>query len=182
MTNVEAAHILDNLAWLGTRDEQDKVEAAIRIAVEELRSGGEKGMSDLIRRQAVLDLIAGWTYDLCYKEDEWRAAEEIENLPSAQLSVPETNVGDIISRQAAIEAIKRAIWDKYTVKDAIDAVCNVPSAQERKKGRWVSTDDGWDGEYFVCSKCGCPWTLIEGSPEENGMNFCPNCGADIRGD
>ena len=84
MTNAEAAYILSNLAWLGTRDEQDKVEAAIRIAVEELRSGGEKGMSDLIRRQAVLDLIAGWTYDLCYKEDEWRAEEEIENLPSAQ--------------------------------------------------------------------------------------------------
>ena len=39
---------------------------------------------DLISRQAVLDLIAVWAYDLCYKEDEWRAAEEIENLPSAQ--------------------------------------------------------------------------------------------------
>ena len=38
-------------------------------------------------------------------------------------------MSDLISRQAAIEAIKRAIWDKYTAKDAIDAVCNVPSAQ-----------------------------------------------------
>lgn len=44
-------------------------------------------MDDLISRQAVLDLIAVWAYDLCYKEDEWRAAEEIENLPSAQLEV-----------------------------------------------------------------------------------------------
>ena len=55
------------------------------------------------------------------------------------------------------------------------------SAQpERKMGKWISTDDGWDGEYFVCSVCGCPWTLIEGSPEDNGMNFCPNCGAYMR--
>lgn len=38
-------------------------------------------------------------------------------------------MSDYISRQAAIDAIKRAIWDKYTAKDAIDAVCNVPSAQ-----------------------------------------------------
>lgn len=48
---------------------------------------------------------------------------------------------------------------------------------EPKSGKWLSTDDGWDGEYFVCSICGCPWTLIEGSPEDNGMNYCPNCGA-----
>ena len=41
-------------------------------------------MNDSISRQAVLDLIAGWTYDLCNKEDEWKAVEEIENLPSAQ--------------------------------------------------------------------------------------------------
>ena len=25
--------------------------------------------------------------------------------------------------------IKRAIWDKQTAKDGIDAVCNIPSAQ-----------------------------------------------------
>lgn len=36
---------------------------------------------------------------------------------------------DIIYKREAIEAIKRAIWDKQTVKDAIDAVCNIPSAQ-----------------------------------------------------
>lgn len=39
-------------------------------------------MSDSISRQAVLDLIDGWTYDLCDKEDAWRAEEEIKNLPS----------------------------------------------------------------------------------------------------
>lgn len=36
---------------------------------------------------------------------------------------------DTISRQSAIDAIKRAIWDKQTAKDAIDAVCNIPSEQ-----------------------------------------------------
>lgn len=41
-------------------------------------------MSDLISRQAVLNLIDGWTYDLCNNEDAWRATEEIENLPSAE--------------------------------------------------------------------------------------------------
>lgn len=52
---------------------------------------------------------------------------------------------DLISRQAAIEAIKRAIWDKYTAKDAIDAVCNVPSAQPEiircKDCKWYGRAD-----------------------------------------
>ena len=36
---------------------------------------------------------------------------------------------DTIYRQAAIDAIKREIWDKHTAKDVIDTICNIPSAQ-----------------------------------------------------
>lgn len=60
---------------------------------------------------------------------------------------------DLISRAAAIEAIKRAIWDKYTAKDAIDAVCNVPSAQP---------------EIIRCKDCKYH------EDEESGMVYCPN--------
>lgn len=38
-------------------------------------------------------------------------------------------MNDTISRQMALDAIKCAIWDKHTAKDAIDAICNIPSAQ-----------------------------------------------------
>lgn len=48
---------------------------------------------------------------------------------------------------------------------------------EQKKGKWEESDDGWDGVYYVCSECGCPWILIDGTPYDNGMNYCPNCGA-----
>ena len=96
---------------------------------------------------------------------------------------------DLISRQAAIQWVKTECnpYGKPTLefesgKKVIEHLKQMPSAQlERKKGKWITTDDGWDGEYFVCSVCGCPWTLIEGNPEDNGMNFCPNCGADMRG-
>jgi len=78
---------------------------------------------------------------------------------------------DTISRQLAIEAIKRAIWDKQTAKDAIDAVCNISSAQpERKKGKWI-----WKGSinegFWTCSECG--QKFYQGYGNEN---FCPNCG------
>lgn len=94
---------------------------------------------------------------------------------------------DLISRQAAITAAVEAAdeWDggyNHERQRIIEeALARIPSA-ERKKGKWKETDDGWDGTYYVCSECGCPWTLIDGTPEDNGMNFCPNCGADMRGE
>lgn len=80
---------------------------------------------------------------------------------------------DLISREEAIEAIKRAIWDKYTAKDAIDAVCNVPSAQERKMGEW-EVAIGYDPKKKVmCTNC----RLMSYEPTP----FCPHCGAEMRG-
>ena len=53
--------------------------------------------------------------------------------------------------------------------------------QERPQGEW-KTVEGIDGdEYYECSNCGEPWFLSAGTPKDNNMNFCPNCGADMRG-
>ena len=49
--------------------------------------------------------------------------------------------------------------------------------QEPKTGHWIEKD-GYDGDtYYDCSECGESWTTIEGTPWNNGMKFCPNCGA-----
>lgn len=53
---------------------------------------------------------------------------------------------------------------------------------ERKKGRWIEQDDAWDGVYYECSCCKEPFTLIDGTPSDNLYNFCPACGADMRGE
>lgn len=47
------------------------------------------------------------------------------------------------------------------------------------RGEWKE-EVVWDDIVFVCSNCGEPWTLIDGTPEQNNMNFCPNCGTDMR--
>lgn len=53
-------------------------------------------------------------------------------------------------------------------------------ALERPQGEW-KTFEGYDGdEYYECSNCGEPWFLEAGTPKDNNMNFCPNCGADMR--
>lgn len=34
----------------------------------------------------------------------------------------------------------------------------------------------WDVDGFWRGSCGIPWWMETGTPEENGMRFCPNCG------
>lgn len=52
---------------------------------------------------------------------------------------------------------------------------------ERENGKWIEHDD-WYGVYYECSVCKEPFTLIDGTPQDNLYNFCPNCGAEMRGE
>ena len=97
---------------------------------------------------------------------------------------------DLISRQAAID-----LWEKYHPTIAVDAMQydaelrQLPSAQpERKKGEWIIEDDHRSNWYRVtCSECGEDVTstvpMIGFFPNAKVLwDFCPYCGADMRGD
>lgn len=59
----------------------------------------------------------------------------------------------------------------------IDAM---PTVEERKRGEWIPEFDGkfTGGAYwFSCSKC----KRIVPEVRNGGWNFCPTCGADMRG-
>ena len=67
---------------------------------------------------------------------------------------------------------------KEALKMLIDKIEHAPTIEpERKTGEWIERDDSWDGVYYECSSCGEPWTTIDGTPWDNGMNYCPHCGA-----
>lgn len=69
--------------------------------------------------------------------------------------------------------------EKYRVTEqVIKAVMAIKALeQEPKTGHWIEKD-GYDGDtYYDCSECGESWTTIEGTPWNNGMKYCPNCGA-----
>ena len=51
-----------------------------------------------------------------------------------------------------------------------------------RHGRWEYRDDGFGGTYYHCSVCGEDWCTIDGTPAENGMRYCPQCGARMDGD
>lgn len=31
-------------------------------------------------------------------------------------------------------------------------------------------------DYWICGHCDLEWTMNDGTPKENGMNYCPRCG------
>lgn len=89
-------------------------------------------------------------------------------------------VSDCISRQAAIDAMEesKAIYHdrKVIIGKMQDIVNNLPSVQERKKGRWINVNEGnWNTiSVFKCSACGEIDSRICQSD-----NYCPNCGASM---
>ena len=88
-------------------------------------------------------------------------------------------MNDLISRQAAIEAINKAL-DRQTLlncfvrKVAIDAIKQLPPAQP-KRGKW---EMGIDERFVECSECGLMTTRNElrglAVFGKNEPNFCPN--------
>ena len=73
---------------------------------------------------------------------------------------------DAISRHKAIVMITA-----YEGKSAqIEALEQLPSVQPTRKGYWELLAN----ELYMCSECNAKWTMQ--------LNFCPNCGADMRGD
>lgn len=88
---------------------------------------------------------------------------------------------DLIERQAAIDALKNQMSDRndlynIPVRRSIVILEQLPSAQpERKPGHWETYIISMlDGEGCRCSECG-----FEGVPY---WAFCPNCGADMKGE
>ena len=94
----------------------------------------------------------------------------------------------LISRQTAIEALERD--EEYNadipnradgVRDAIITISSLPSA-EPKKGTWVGKEQFVNSPEFYswqCSVCGC---VLEDPTLDKPYPFCPNCGADMRGE
>lgn len=88
------------------------------------------------------------------------------------------------------DALKKKVRNECLMPDwchvLIDvAIANMPTIEERKKGKWeereVSSDkviDEWQSAR--CSVCGKYHTTPYMYYFDN-FSFCPNCGADMRG-
>ena len=59
-------------------------------------------------------------------------------------------------------------------------VKNLPTIEpEVRHGQWRIIDNDWN--CWRCTCCGEEWVLNDGNPSDNGMMFCPHCGARMDG-
>ena len=94
--------------------------------------------------------------------------EELKN------GTPLSELEDCISRQAAIDTYKNLRLPIYPLEE-------LPSVKpEQKVGRWIEREDAFGDTFYNCSACGEMWSTIDGNPWDNGMDYCPNCGAKMQ--
>ncbi len=131
------------------------------------------------------------------------ATEALQRTPNAhpthECVEPTHECVDLISKQAAIDAIEMVEWyhlnqhkemvsgansDEhqawYKAEDVYEAIEAVPSA-EPKTGEWIHSPNGIDRDFmWECSECG---NTIYSETEKDRKEFhayCGRCGADMR--
>ena len=128
---------------------------------------------DAERLKAVLEKNFGHTGGASVLE------QLIDEQPTIQPVATDTNVGDTISRQAAIDEIKSVYeWhDTVTMERLIEHLNNLPPIQpEQHEGHWIPHESPDGGEQYECSECGVLWEFNDGTPEDNEAYYCPKCG------
>lgn len=97
--------------------------------------------------------------------------------------------GDLISRKALLEKAVEVPGHISKMVSSYDiATAPAVTAQPVKRGQWlnwrgepISPDDYW--RVWRCSECGNEIEFDEAvGREEFTSNYCPNCGADMRGE
>lgn len=72
---------------------------------------------------------------------------------------------------------------RYGLDSAISQVRKAPTADvaEVRRGEWINNNGK---TLYVCSECGkvCPYDASADLVEYWTCNFCPNCGANMRGE
>ena len=115
-------------------------------------------MNDLISRKSAKNAI----YKVCLSEGNKDIFVKILDEINKLSSIKQEPSGDLISRQAVIDACEQSI----NILEAVDRIMDLPSV-EQKTGHWIDHQDGrWI--YAKCSECE--------TVHDTQTNYCPNCG------
>lgn len=84
------------------------------------------------------------------------------------------------TRSMAASPDADGIWkeDSDALEFALTALHPVSREQvvQAWRGEWQYHPEDYDELTWTCSRCGEVWTLIDGTPDDNNMDFCPACG------
>ena len=100
----------------------------------------------------------------------------------------------LIDADAAIDMLKKTIavnknpnHDARVWEEGMNCALTIIGAEPSVEaapvvhGRWIEHEEYNFDTYYDCSVCGESWCTVDGTPWENGMNYCPNCGAKMDG-
>lgn len=129
-------------------------------------------MSDLISRQAVLDIAKS-------SKSNWIDNSVLFKRVSGLPSVEPEKCSDCINREALLRKLKKVSIESWKMKlkcnaetvwnQCIDYVKDAPSVEpERKTGKWV------EGK---CNRCGTHAPFWAMATTYYRSNYCPGCGA-----
>ena len=87
------------------------------------------------------------------------------------------DVKEYIPRDAALDAVRKSKSHFTDRLEAVDAISNIPAADVRPvvRGHWERTL--W---FVTCSVCEYTSADMDDEGSAISLNFCPNCGADMR--
>lgn len=69
------------------------------------------------------------------------------------------------------------LHDEQDVEKRCKHYKNEADYAEVKHGEWIEKEEVYGDVYYTCSNCNNDWTTIDGTPQDNFMNYCPHCGA-----
>lgn len=88
-------------------------------------------------------------------------------------------MSDLISRQAAIDICRAPHMRNADCSDFEMEIMMLPPIQP-KRGKWIKTAR-W-GRVYYCNQCRNYLDFDGVNAGRGSTNFCPNCGADMRGE
>lgn len=87
--------------------------------------------------------------------------------------------GDVVDREFCTGGYGKGLFNSFS-NEGYPSFDEIPSAQpERKRGEWISLDN--DSRH-VCSVCRSKEYVPTCMGEPTIWNYCPNCGAYMRGE
>ena len=86
---------------------------------------------------------------------------------------------EYIEKDAAIAVIISEPPDAHYPHWYADKIKSIPAADVApvRHGRWEYEKKFFNENTWYCSCCQERRSLTNGTPQGNGMNYCPNCGA-----
>ena len=92
-------------------------------------------------------------------------------------------MADYIDREAFLKSVLTAGIGKtiveYSESDIGYMIRKQPAADVApvKHCKWTCTDES--AGVYNCSYCDGDFLILEGTPDDNSINYCPHCGAKI---